>query len=182
MPTVYDPAVSEAVSEAAASENDDREVEPRRAVALGYNSESDKAPRLLASGTGTLAERLVALAFANGVKVRQDADLAELLVAVDVGEIIPLEAFAAVAEILSYLYWANAGKSEPTRADLLQKTPVFRTNDYNSDSDTTLSNAPSLCTQKLTIIEESILQNGPDLDSSDPEILVPGLKSYSKQV
>lgn len=49
----------------------------------------------------------MALAFANGVKVREDADLAELLSAVDLESEIPLEAFTAVAEILSYVYRAN---------------------------------------------------------------------------
>lgn len=83
------------------------------AVALQYDPDNDVAPRVTASGKGELAERVLELAFANGVKVREDADLAEMLVAVEVGEIIPLEAFAAVAEIIAYLYRANAGLPEP---------------------------------------------------------------------
>jgi len=83
------------------------------AVALQYDPDNDVAPRVTASGKGDLAERVLELAFANGVKVREDADLAEMLVAVEVGEIIPLEAFAAVAEIIAYLYRANAGLPEP---------------------------------------------------------------------
>jgi len=46
--------------------------------------------------------------FEAGVKVRQDADLAQMLAAVDIGADIPVEAFAAVAEILSYIYQTNA--------------------------------------------------------------------------
>jgi flagellar biosynthesis protein len=45
--------------------------------------------------------------------VREDADLAELLVAVDVESEIPLEALAAVAEILSYVYRANNALEAP---------------------------------------------------------------------
>lgn len=80
---------------------------PQIAVALHYDRQEDKAPRVVASGRGALAERILELAFAHGVKVREDADLAELLAAVEIGQQIPLAAFAAVAEILFYIYRAN---------------------------------------------------------------------------
>lgn len=63
--------------------------------------------RVVASGRGALAEAILAIAFEHGVNVREDADLVELLAAVDVDSPIPLEAFAAVAEILAYLYQAQ---------------------------------------------------------------------------
>jgi len=93
----------------------DRKDAARRAVAvaLGYAPGTDAAPRVLASGRGTLAERILALAFAAGVKVREDADLAEILAAVDIDAEIPLPAFAAVAEILAYVYRANDGSMNP---------------------------------------------------------------------
>lgn len=77
------------------------------AVALRHAPESPAAPRVVASGRGFAAERILELAFANGVKVREDADLAEMLAAVGIGEAIPFAAFSAVAEILCYLYRAN---------------------------------------------------------------------------
>ena len=77
------------------------------AVALHYNRGEDKVPRVVASGRGAVAERILELAFAHGVKVREDADLAEILAAVEIGEQVPLAAFAAVAEILFYIYRAN---------------------------------------------------------------------------
>ncbi|MEQ9256139.1 MAG: EscU/YscU/HrcU family type III secretion system export apparatus switch protein [Alphaproteobacteria bacterium] len=77
------------------------------AIALHYAMESDPAPRITASGRGRLARQILALAWERGIKVREDADLAELLAAFDVDSEIPLEAFAAVAEILSYVYQAN---------------------------------------------------------------------------
>jgi flagellar biosynthesis protein len=81
---------------------------PRQvAVALRYQKGNDPAPRVTASGRGFVAEEILRLAFANGVKVREDAELAELLDAVEIGEIIPYPAFAAVAEILSYIYRAQ---------------------------------------------------------------------------
>ena len=77
------------------------------AVALGYNGDSNAAPRVLAGGRGSVAEQILEIAFANGVKVREDADLAELLSAIELDDEIPSEAFAAVAEILIYVYRAN---------------------------------------------------------------------------
>lgn len=77
------------------------------AVALHYDPGRGHAPRVVATGRGAVAEAILAVAFAKGVKVREDADLAELLSAVDLGEEIPIEAFVAVAEVLSYVYRAN---------------------------------------------------------------------------
>jgi flagellar biosynthesis protein len=82
-------------------------------VALDHKP-SEGAPRIVASGRGAVAERILDLAFAHGVKVREDAPLAEILAAVEIGEEIPLAAFAAVAEILFYLYQAN--RQEPPEA------------------------------------------------------------------
>lgn len=79
-----------------------------KAVALQYERGVDEAPRIVATGKGTLAEQILAIADAQGIKVRKDADLIEILSTLDVDSQIPLEAFAAVAEILSYVYAANA--------------------------------------------------------------------------
>ena len=65
-------------------------------------------PRIVASGRGAVAEQILQRAFESGVKVREDADLAELLSALDVDSDIPVEALAAVAEILVRVYRANA--------------------------------------------------------------------------
>ena len=82
------------------------------AVALHQAKEADRAPKVVAAGRGTTAEQILEIAFAQGIKVREDADLAQLLSAVDENSEIPLDAFAAVAEILVYLYRAN-GKAPP---------------------------------------------------------------------
>ena len=78
------------------------------AVALAYQPETENdAPKVVASGRGKLAEEILRVAFAKGVKVREDPDLAQVLSAVEVDSVIPLEAFMAVAEILAYVYKAN---------------------------------------------------------------------------
>ena len=76
-------------------------------MAIHQAKEMDHAPKVVAAGRGTMAEQILEIAFAQGIKVREDADLAQLLSAVDEDSEIPLEAFAAVAEILVYLYRSN---------------------------------------------------------------------------
>jgi flagellar biosynthesis protein len=86
-------------------------------VALDYDPANGQLPHVVAAGRGYVAEQILALAFANGVKVRQDADLVQILSAIDLDSDIPPEAFAAVAEILAYLYKAN--QSAPSWFDEL---------------------------------------------------------------
>ena len=91
------------------------------AIALSHDIDGDAAPTVVAKGYGEMAEKILDLAFHNDVKVRTDPDLAQILEVVEVGCEIPLEAFAAVAEILTYVYRANgqlkdgSGNSEGTQ-------------------------------------------------------------------
>ncbi len=78
------------------------------AVALGYDKDKNNAPIVLAKGQGDIAERIIALAKEHDIEIRQDADLLQILKAVDINQEIPIEAFAAVAEIISYIYQQNA--------------------------------------------------------------------------
>ena len=74
------------------------------AIAIENNATRQGAPKITAKGRGAIAEQILQIAFDRGIKVRSDADLAEILEAVEVDSIVPLEALAAVAEILSYVY------------------------------------------------------------------------------
>jgi flagellar biosynthesis protein len=82
----------------------------RIAVALKYDREKDQAPRVVATGREKMADQIIAVAEAHGIEIRRDSDLAEILSKLDVDSLIPLEAYASVAEILSYLYRKNAEK------------------------------------------------------------------------
>ena len=87
---------------------------PRKktAVALKDSEKGKKVPRIAAAGRGVLAEKILQLAFDNGINVREDSDLAELLATIEIESPIPSEAFMAVGEILSYVYKAN-GRENP---------------------------------------------------------------------
>ena len=77
------------------------------AVALEATDNGSELPRITAAGRGKIAEQILQLAFENGIKVREDSALAEMLAAIELDSPIPAEAFMAVAEILSYVYRAN---------------------------------------------------------------------------
>lgn len=78
------------------------------AVALAYERGVNTAPLIAAKGKGYIAEQIIRVALENGVEIREDADLATVLSGIDIGEPIPVEAYMAVAEILSYIYRTNA--------------------------------------------------------------------------
>lgn len=85
-------------------------VSRQRAAALRYQPEApflDVAPRLVAKGSGHLAQRILALAKEHGVPVEKDADLMAALEPLDVNSLIPQELFQAVAIVLAALYKAN---------------------------------------------------------------------------
>lgn len=77
------------------------------AVAIKKESGAGLVPKVIAGGRGRVAEQILEIAFSQGIRVREDADLAQMLSVVDVESEIPLEAFATVAEILTYVYEAN---------------------------------------------------------------------------
>lgn len=104
------------------ADNDSPEFDRQAAVALGMTHEDSPVPTILASGRGEMAEKILQLAFAHGVKVRQDADLVEILTALEVDSPIPVEAFAVVAEIMQYVYQANATYAQRNRQWLSPNT------------------------------------------------------------
>jgi len=83
------------------------------AVALAYAMGLDNAPLVSAKGKGYIAEQIVRVARESGIEIREDADLVAVLAGVDIGEPIPVEAYMAVAEILSYIYRTNAKNKKP---------------------------------------------------------------------
>jgi flagellar biosynthesis protein len=75
-----------------------------RAVALGYDAAQDRAPRVLAKGSGALAQKIIAIANEHGIPLQEDPVLVELLAQIDVDREIPPELYKAVAEILAFVY------------------------------------------------------------------------------
>jgi flagellar biosynthesis protein len=76
----------------------------RAAVALRYERGSAPAPEVTASGQGIIADRILEVAREHGIPIREDRALTEALAGLDIGERIPPELYALVAEVFAWLY------------------------------------------------------------------------------
>lgn len=77
---------------------------PRQAVALRYQPGEDNAPKVTAKGKGYLAEKILEMARAHKVPIREDKNLIQVLSRLELEQEIPPEVYRAVAEILSFIY------------------------------------------------------------------------------
>ncbi len=80
----------------------EKENKIKQAIALEYDP-NDEAPRVIASGKGALAERIIEKAKESDVPVHRDDKLAETLSRLEIGETIPPELYEVVAEILVFV-------------------------------------------------------------------------------
>jgi flagellar biosynthesis protein len=78
-----------------------------KAVALLYDKDVSDAPRVVASGKGILAQKIIDTAREAGIHIHEDPDLVELLAKLPVGEEIPVHLYQTIAEVLSFVYQVN---------------------------------------------------------------------------
>lgn len=75
----------------------------KHATALQYSPEKDAAPKVVATGMGIVAEKMIEKAKEADVPVYQNANLAKTLSALGIGDQIPPEVYDVVAEILIFI-------------------------------------------------------------------------------
>lgn len=78
-----------------------------KAVAIVYDEKETAAPRVVASGKGVVAEKIIATAREAGVHIKEDANLVEILAKIPIGNEIPVELYQTVAEVLAFVYQVN---------------------------------------------------------------------------
>lgn len=79
------------------------EKEKKTAVALEYTS-GEQAPKVIASGRGYLADKIIDVAKEENVPIHKDEKLARSLSVLDIGEYIPQELYSiVVAEVLVFV-------------------------------------------------------------------------------
>ena len=74
---------------------EEKKKKTKQAIALSYDPNED-APKVIASGTGALAERIIE-------KAKEADDLAQTLSKLEIGDLIPVELYEVVAEILVFV-------------------------------------------------------------------------------
>jgi flagellar biosynthesis protein len=76
----------------------------KTAIALEYDPNKNAAPKVVASGRGEIADKILKIAQANKIPIREDPILAQALSMVNLEEEIPSELYAVVAEVLAWVY------------------------------------------------------------------------------
>ncbi|SFM13942.1 EscU/YscU/HrcU family type III secretion system export apparatus switch protein [Halopseudomonas yangmingensis] len=80
------------------------------AIALVYDGA--QAPTVSAKGEDELAQEIIRLAMEHEVPIYQNADLARMLVQLELGDQIPVELYRTIAEIIAFA-WYLKGKAPP---------------------------------------------------------------------
>ncbi len=81
------------------------------AVAIQYEPETMAAPVVVAKGAGVLAQRIRQLALEKGIPIVERKPLAQALYReVDINRPVPEDKYAAVAEVLAYVYQLKGKK------------------------------------------------------------------------
>ena len=80
----------------------EEEKKRKQAIAIQYNPD-EVAPKILASGTGIIADKIIEMAKSSDVPLYEDNKLANTLSKLDIGEYIPPELYSIVAEILVFV-------------------------------------------------------------------------------
>ena len=86
-----------------------RNKELSQAAALRYRPDQDSAPRVTAKGSGLVAEKIIELARRNGIPIKEDPALIQVLSKLDLNQEIPPAIYVVVAEILAFVYSLNQG-------------------------------------------------------------------------
>ena len=86
----------------------------QKAAALKYDAQADSAPVVKAKGMGFVAEKIIQIARENNIPIKNDPDLVELLIHLDLEQEIPTELYKIVAEILAFVYSLDrSGNADP---------------------------------------------------------------------
>lgn len=83
----------------------------KMAVALKYDSEQDTAPKIVATGKGYLADKIIEVANQEKVPIHRDDAVARTLSKLEIGDTIPPELYEVVAQILIYVDRVDGLKS-----------------------------------------------------------------------
>lgn len=81
-----------------------KQVNGPAAAVLKFDKEVDEAPRVVAKGRGYVAEKIIETAREHGVYLQEDPVLVENLLDIDLGDCIPPQLYAVIAEILVFVW------------------------------------------------------------------------------
>ena len=83
-----------------------------KAVALQYDKEKNSAPLVSAQGRGETAKNIIKIAEENGIPIKKDEDLVNMLSQIELNQEIPVELYQAVSEVFSFIYGLSNSKNK----------------------------------------------------------------------
>ena len=84
----------------------------QKVAALKYDKSKSSAPKVIAKGKGSTAQKIIEIARENNLPIRKDEDLVELLSKVELDQEVPENLYKAVAEVFSFIYKTTNKNSE----------------------------------------------------------------------
>jgi flagellar biosynthesis protein len=86
-----------------------------KAAALKYDADGDRAPHVVAAGSGYVAQKILQVAIENGITIYHDDSAATMLAKLDVGKEIPQELYQIVVNIYISLLDTADKKHNPQK-------------------------------------------------------------------
>ena len=83
---------------------EERKEARRTAIALRYDADKDRAPFIIASGRGLIADEILRVAEDNKIPLYEDPEMAKLLSKLELDTEVPPELYVLVAEVLFFVY------------------------------------------------------------------------------
>lgn len=94
----------------------------KKVAVIKYDKEKSAAPVVVAKGKGYIAEKILKIAQDNGVPLKEDNDLINYLMSLELYEEIPEELYKVIAEILSFIYKSNDDYKQVTISENNKKS------------------------------------------------------------
>jgi flagellar biosynthesis protein len=86
-----------------------------KVAALKYDADNDRAPHVVAAGSGYVAQKILQVAIENGITIYHDDSAATMLAKLDVGKEIPPELYRIVVNIYIALLDTADKRHNPQR-------------------------------------------------------------------
>jgi flagellar biosynthesis protein len=75
----------------------------KKAVALGFNEQTEDAPKVLAKGKGSIAQQIIDTALSHEINIFSNKLLVDDLLKLELEEEIPSQLYQSVAELFAWL-------------------------------------------------------------------------------
>lgn len=86
----------------------------KKAVALGYEQQASRAPKVLASGSGDMAQKIIDRANEYDIPLFKNPELTSTLMNLNVNSEIPAELYQAVADVF---LWLMKNENDATKVE-----------------------------------------------------------------